>query len=265
VTSTTLHRRTDEPPAAPRPRVRAALPADARTTARWQQEHLGHGFFPGLGRGFLARWHASYLAGPHGVSLVAEVDDGGGPVPVGFLVGSVDQVAHVRSVVDGPLRAGLVRAGVLGLLAHPRTAGRFVRTRGRRYARRLLGARAGAAPAPVAGGGPAAPVAVVAAVVVLPAARGAGVGAALLDTFLATARAAGTPTAELVTRADGGAAAFYEQLGWRRVADRTDRDGARVLTYALDLDDPAVHPAGDDRPAGSPRPVVARPARAAAA
>jgi len=263
VTSTTLHRRTDDPAAAPRPHVRVARPADARTTARWQHEHLGHGFFPGLGRGFLARWHASFLAAPHGVSLVAEVDDGGGPVPVGFLVGSVDQVAHVRSVVDGPLRAGLVRAGVLGLLAHPRTAGRFVRTRGRRYARRLLGARAGSAPSPAAGTGPAAPVAVVAAVVVLPAARGAGVGAALLDALTDAARAAGTPTAELVTRADGGAAAFYEQLGWRRVADRTDRDGARVLTYALDLGD--ARGTATDPGAPLPRPAGGRPARAAAA
>ena len=244
-------------------RVRAAGPADARTTARWQREHLAHGFFPGLGRGFLRRWHASFLGGPHAVSLVAEVDDGAGAVPVGFLVGTVDQVAHVRSVVDGPLRGGLVAAGVVGLLTHPRTAARFARTRGRRYARRLLRSRTASPAGTTTGAGPAAPVAVVSAVVVLPASRGAGVGAALLDAFTDAARAAGTPTAELVTRADGGAAAFYEQLGWRRVADRADRDGARALTYALDLAGPRG--TTSDPGAPLPRPAGGRPARAAAA
>ena len=265
MTSTAPPTPTPAPPSAAVLRVRAAGPADARTTARWQREHLAHGFFPGLGRGFLRRWHASFLDGPHAVSLVAEVDDGTGAVPVGFLVGTVDQVAHVRAVVDGPLRGGLVAAGVVGLLTHPRTAARFARTRGRRYARRLLGSRTAPPAGTTTGAGPAAPVAVVSAVVVLPASRGAGVGAALLDAFTDAARAAGTPTAELVTRADGGAAAFYEQLGWRRVADRADRDGARALTYALDLAGPREAGTGTDPAAPAPAPAVARPARAAAA
>lgn len=235
-------------PGGPRPRgatvpalrVRPAGPGDLALTARWQCQHLPHGFFPGLGERFVAHWHGTHRDAPHGTALLAELVDAEGPVPVGFLVGASDQAAHVEDVLARH-RWPLLRAGAVALLARPATAVRFARTRARPYARRLLaGSRGGAAPAtsavpgPVTPG-PVTPVAVVSAVVVTPAARGAGVGEALLAAFCERARAAGTPVAELVTRADGGAVAFYERLGWQRVADRTSRDGARVLTYRLDL------------------------------
>ncbi|MEJ5866869.1 GNAT family N-acetyltransferase, partial [Pseudokineococcus sp. 5B2Z-1] len=228
------------PPPATTPalRVRPAAPSDLARTARWQCRHLPHGFFPSLGRGFVARWHAAHLDAPHGVALVAELVGGPEAVPVGFLVGATDQRALVAEVVARH-RWSLAASGARALGLRPRVALRFARTRARPYARRLLGtgsrgpAEAPTAPSTSTDAG--APVAVVAAVVVAPAARGAGVGEALLEAFAARARAAGTTTAELVTRADGGAAAFYERLGWERVADRSSKDGARVLTYRTDL------------------------------
>ncbi|MEJ5886876.1 GNAT family N-acetyltransferase [Pseudokineococcus marinus] len=228
------------PPPATTPvlRVRPAVPSDLARTARWQCRHLPHGFFPSLGRGFVARWHGAHLDAPHGVALVAELVGGSEAVPVGFLVGATDQRALVAEVVARH-RWSLAAAGARALGLRPRAALRFVRTRARPYARRLLGTGgrgpADAAAAPPRSTDDRAPVAVVAAVVVAPAARGAGVGEALLEAFAARARAAGTTTAELVTRADGGATAFYERLGWERVADRSSKDGARVLTYRTDL------------------------------
>ncbi|MEJ5946523.1 GNAT family N-acetyltransferase [Pseudokineococcus basanitobsidens] len=213
--------------------VRPATASDLPRTARWQVLHLPHGFFPSLGTRFVRRWHATHLGGRHGVALVAELDAGArGRVPVGFLVGATDQVAHVREVVAHH-RGPLALAAALALLRRPRTAARFARTRLRPYARRLLG-RDSPGTADDAGAAEGA-VAVVAAVVVAPAARGAGVGEALLAAFADAARGAGTEVAELVTRADSGAAAFYERLGWERVRERADRDGVVVLTYRCAL------------------------------
>ena len=257
--------------APPRLRLRPAGPGDLPLTARWQCAHLGHGFFPGLGRRFVARWHGAHLDAPHGVALVAELVAAEEPVPVGFLVGATDQAAHVRDVLARH-RWPLLRAGAVALLTRPATAARFARTRARPYARRLLSSRRGAdvvrraaadaalAPdsgAPLAG----VPVAVVSAVVVDPAARGAGVGEALLAAFCDRALAAGAPGAELVTRADGGATAFYERLGWQCVADRTSRDGARVLTYRLALGGVGAGSArgAGTAPASAPRPVDGAP------
>ncbi|WP_299037710.1 N-acetyltransferase [uncultured Pseudokineococcus sp.] len=237
--------------------MRPAEPGDLAVTARWQCQHLPHGFFPGLGERFVARWHDTHRDAPHGTALVAELVDAEGPVSVGFLVGASDQAAHVEDVLARH-RWALLRAGAVALLARPATAVRFARTRARPYARRLLASsRGGDVPtAPAPDVGPVTPVAVVSAVVVDPAARGAGVGEALLAAFCERARAAGTPVAELVTRADGGAAAFYERLGWQRVADRTSRDGARVLTYRLDLGSTAAEPRG--RTTSGPRLEVRR-------
>ena len=73
-----------------------------------------------------------------------------------------------------------------------------------------------------------------------PAARGVGVGAALLDAALDYARVDGRrPSLEV---ADSGVAAIrlYERLGWRRVAERqalwTDTDGRHPTLYDYVLD-----------------------------
>jgi GNAT superfamily N-acetyltransferase len=161
--------------------------------------------------------------------VVAERDG----APVGFLVGSVDQRRHVAWTLEHE-RVALALRGGAGLLAHPGVLAVFLRTRLVRYARRLL-PRAGASRvAPGGGAGPVpAPVAVVAAVVVDPAARGSGAGRLLVEAFLAAAAQAGTERAELVTLAgDGGASAFYARLGWEALEEHLNRDGALVRRFA---------------------------------
>lgn len=67
--------------------------------------------------------------------------------------------------------------------------------------------------------------------------RDGGWGAALVDAFARSARAAGARRAELVTASAGTTAAgrFYERLGWVLQEERVTHDGASVQRYALDL------------------------------
>lgn len=226
-------------------RVRPATPADIEHTARLHRQHLPHGLFPLLGQAFMGRWHATFLDAPGGIVLVAVRTVGDSEHLVGFLVGSVDQV----KLVDHVLRHHRWRLGASGawsLLARPRLALHFLRTRAPAYARRLTrrpvaGHRSGvppeAEPQTRQPGGRADAIAVVTALVVVPEARGARVGAALVAGFLDRARAAGAPEARLTTLAGAdGAGRFYEGLGWRRRDVHPTRDGVLVATYDLALD-----------------------------
>ncbi|MGJ7442235.1 GNAT family N-acetyltransferase [Aquipuribacter sp. MA13-6] len=225
--------------------VRRATPADVDFTARTHRQHLPHGLFPLLGDAFMRRWHATYLDAPHGVALVAVRTDSTGDHRLGCLVGAVDQVAHVDHVVRHH-RLHLGAVGALSLLVRPRLALHFLRTRAPSYLRRLTGRPAPAGPVESTeqthgDSGPSRrslhdPVAVITAVVVTPDGRGAGVGAALVAGFVARARAAGTPEAQLTTLdGAGGAGPFYEALGWQRGDVHPTRDGALMATYHLPL------------------------------
>ncbi|PSL06000.1 acetyltransferase (GNAT) family protein [Haloactinopolyspora alba] len=217
-----------------------AFVADVVTARDEHLDHTGalhaaelpHGLFPLLGVRFVRRWHRAHLRSPHGVVLVA-MHDG---VPVGFLVGTADRHANVSWIIEHHRRE-LIAAGVRALARRPALALWFVRSRGPRYARRLLGRRASAR---VAAPGrlpeaPFAPVAVLEAVVVAPGARGHGVASALVRAYLEIVADAGVRRAELVTKAgSAGAAGFYERTGWHRVGSHVDRDGDDVLTYRID-------------------------------
>ncbi|SDU21013.1 GNAT family N-acetyltransferase [Jiangella alkaliphila] len=212
------------------------LPAsedDLRTTAALHVTELPHGLFPRLGEAFVRRWHRAHLDSEYGIVLVAKVE---GEV-VGFTLGSTDRPANVAWMI-GHRRRELALAGLRALLTRPVVAAGFVRTRGLRYARRLLGR--GAAPARVAAPGdvPEAgfgSIAVLEAIVVAPDRRGRSIGTALTEAFLAKVAAAGVDRVELVTKAGArGAAGFYERAGWRRVGDHVDRDGDQVHTYRID-------------------------------
>jgi ribosomal protein S18 acetylase RimI-like enzyme len=223
--------------------VRAATRRDLRTMARLHRTHLPGGFFARLGRGFLRAYHATFLASPLAVALV--VTDPAGTSPAGFLVGTLRNRAHYRWVLRraGPTLA--VRfAAALG--CRPRLAWLFLRTRVGRYLRWLgryplqrWGNRAGATPAsaspPTETG--ARPVAVLTHVVVDEALRGRGAGRRLVDAFVDAARQAGAAEARLVTDVDGGAARFYEQLGWAAVEDRSGADGVVVREFVLPLEE----------------------------
>ena len=226
--------------------IRRAQRADLPATAELHAALLPHGLFPRLGTGFLRRWHATYVAGAHAVAYVAvgprdqaaagasRTFDGD---VVGFLLGATDQSAHVEEVIAAHRRE-LVLAGAGALLVRPVLAVHFLRTRARRYLRRLRRRRPVAASTATRPTSVAAvpPVAVVTAVAVVPAVRGEGLGASLLEMFLVEATSAGTPAAELVTRADNdGASAFYTRLGWIAQDVHPDHDGAMVRRFRREL------------------------------
>ncbi|WP_264795804.1 GNAT family N-acetyltransferase [Arthrobacter mangrovi] len=251
--------------AAPTVTIRPAMPADLAAMAGWQCRHVPDGLFPQMGERFVRRWHASFLDSPFGVALVAERHDGsgaggaaagGGPdggapaggapaEPIGFLVGSTDQVRHVAEVVRRH-RVGLAFGGLVALAGRPRLAAHFIRTRGRSYLSRIFrnaNARGRQPADSAASGAPAAAVttaadqvAVITAVAVDNAARGSGAGQLLVERFLEEARAAGAPRAELVAMlGEGSAAPFYDRLGWIAVGEHSSRDGSLARTYRYNL------------------------------
>lgn len=210
--------------------------ADLPVTAALHETGLPHGFFVRLGGRFLAAYHGTFVDGPLGVAIVARR----GSEVVGVVVGSTRARAHSRWTVRQ--RGGhLALVGLWSLLTHPAALAEFVRTRLGRYLRGIwqrLRPRssvvAAAGPATTASGRPP-DVAVLRHVVVDPAARGAGVGAALVTAFVDEAHARGASTVRLVTRAGDGAGGLYDRLGWRCRRARRGPDGTVVLEYEMDL------------------------------
>jgi ribosomal protein S18 acetylase RimI-like enzyme len=235
--------------------VRDAVRRDLRATAALHHRSLPGGFFSRLGRRFLRRYHATFLASPHAVGLVA-TDPATDDAPVAFLVGTLRNRAHYRWVVRrcGPR---LALELVVALLVRPRLAWLFVRTRAGRYLRwvwryplRHAQARA-AAPAgreggprvddavrvpAAAGTAPVAPVAVLTHVAVDPELRGRGAGRRLVEVFLERAEAAGAAEVRLVTEASDGASGFYERLGWTPIGERPGADGEVVREFRLSFE-----------------------------
>jgi GNAT superfamily N-acetyltransferase len=212
--------------------VRARPGAEAYS-AQLHRTALPDGFFVALGPRFLATYHETFRASPHGVALTAWLD----ARPVGFLVGTSANRAHYRWVArHRGLR--LAVSGLLALLVRPRLAAHFARTRARPYARKLArfatrraGQTPGTAPTPARG-----QTAVLTHVAVEGAARGHGLGRALVETFVTEAQVDGAERAELVTDADNhDNHAFYRRCGWAPVEDRRNRDGARKTRFALTL------------------------------
>jgi GNAT superfamily N-acetyltransferase len=192
------------------------------------REALGHGVFVELGERFMRAYYATFLDSPHAIALGANVAG----QPVGFLVGAVRARAHARWVLRhrAPLLAALA---LTGLVRHPGAAFRFVRTRLSRYAtawRRHT--REEREQQPSNGGDPA----VLTHVAVVPGARTAGAGRALVEVFADEVRRGGIERALLTTLADdAGAGGFYLRLGWERSAVHTTVDGRRMEEWTLDL------------------------------
>lgn len=209
--------------------VRAATRADALFAARLHAAALPHGFFARLGTGFLSAYYESFFASPHAVAFVAVV----GSQPAGVLVGTLDNRGHYRWVLRHSAWR-LAVLGVLALLVRPGELSLFARTRLGRYARAIARhrrneMRPAVAPEPVR-------VAVLSHVAVSADARGSGVGAALVDAFLACAIAAGCEEARLVTLAgSSGAGDFYRRLGWTDDGNTVDRDGRALTRFSRRL------------------------------
>jgi len=214
--------------------VRPLAVADLAAAARLHAALLPHGFFVSLGLRYLRAYYGTFLASPHAIGLVADLEG----QPVGVLVGTSRNAAHYRWVI----RHRGLRLAVLGasaMLVRPAVAAWFVRTRLRRYGRRVLlvvlgRARRGGRPALTDTAG--SDTAVLTHVMVADQARGRGAGAALVERFAAAAKAAGARTAMLVTFAgEDGAASFYKRLGWEHLEDRRGRDGQELSVFSRRL------------------------------
>lgn len=226
--------------------VREMAAADTPWSARLHVDALPHGLFPLLGHRFVQRWHLGHLRSPYGVGFVAELDG----EAVGMLIGTTDQLGHVRWVLAED-RLPMVVRGVTALLARPRVLWHFVRTRSTRYGRRML-RRDGAAGRGTRSSSAASTrhrVAVVEAIVVLPQAQRSGAGRALVDALLDAAARAGTAEAELVTKADAeGGSRFYTSLGWDARGEHLDKDGDLVRLFATPTRRRSTTPACPDHP-----------------
>lgn len=220
-----------EPGAAAGVVVRPMTVADADFAARLHRASLPHGFFRRLGRGFLREYYRGFVLSPHGIALLASVDQRA----CGTLVGTASNRAHYRWVLRhrGGRLAGLAGAA---LLRRPRLSVVLVRTRLGRYARaawRLCTPGPSATPADAAHARPA----VLTHAAVAPHARGRGAGSALVRAFHAAARARGASRARLVTLdGPGGASEFYRARGWRRTTAVRDWDGHDIVVLECELD-----------------------------
>jgi GNAT superfamily N-acetyltransferase len=214
--------------------VRFMNVGDLPAAARLHATLLPHGFFARLGQRFLRAYYRTFLSSPHGIGLVACLAG----QPVGVLAGTAHNAAHYRWVIQHH-GVSLAWLGATAMLVRPTVAAWFVRTRLRRYARRLL--RLPLRPAPTgrdAGAGDPADgdPAVLTHVMVAGDAQRQGVGAALVDRFSVTARTAGASRAMLVTFAgQAGASTFYKRLGWEHLEDRPGRDGWQLSVFARPL------------------------------
>jgi len=215
--------------------IESAEATDFRQTSELHRRYLSAGIFPRMGLRFLRCYHETFAASPHGVALAARRD---GEL-VGFLLGTVDNAAHYRWVVN-ECGMALARRGATALLCRPHVAWSFATTRLGRYARGLRRHISGPArrhePAPTAGtggvgGSP--QLAILTHIATADAARRRGVGRQLVEGFLTQARARGAEEARLITASDRPAVAFYTGLGWELVANRRARDGSEVREYRM--------------------------------
>ena len=196
---------------------------DLDLCAALHAETLPHGFFAELGHRFLRSYLATFVASPHAVALLVTAED----APVGMVVGMLRPQAHARWVVrHRGVRLALV--GGMALVARPRLAVRFGRTRITRY-RRAWG-RGRTSPVP----GQAVQPAVLSHVAVAPGAQGAGLGGQLVHAFVDAARNVGCPRVVLTTLTGAnGAAGFYRRQGWIESGQHRDFDGQLMIVFSL--------------------------------
>lgn len=218
--------------------IRDATVDDLETIASWQCRFLPYGLFPRLGERFVRRWHATFMDGPYGVALIADLLTPTGRVPVGFLVGSTDEHQHIHHV----LRTHRIRLAITGLAAlvlRPSLCVHFLRTRAKTYISRIFKGADGRLPPPEYGDvAQGIQTAVVTAVAVTPNVRGSGVGRNLLARFIEQSRTAGAPKAELVAMADAdNTDDFYKKLGWALVSEHISKDGVVARTFRYEIDD----------------------------
>lgn len=224
-----------DPSPSPRPQTTfrlTSLSADAvRQTAALHAQLLPNGLFPALGQRFLRRWHRTFITSPQATGFVAYDADG---TCCGFLIGTLDQGRYTGEVLRRQ-GFGLALAGAMALMLRPRLATYFLRTRGRRYLRKLTIRRHRLQDAHPHG--PITGIAVLHAIATTPAVRGQGVGFALLKRYEQELMAHQVKTMQLVTQASGGACDFYRRAGYVETDRRLNRDGEAILQFDRFLGD----------------------------
>lgn len=210
-----------------RVRVRDMARGDLRQVARLHRQHFPDGYYARLGERFLVAHYRGFLESPHAVAFVVDHDE----EVQAFLVGTVDEVGHRRYLAQHR-QLQLVTAGTVALGARPALWWDFVRVRSHWYARRALSRfREGTSTGLDHG-----TFGELAYVITRPPARNRGIGAHLVESYLAATRTSGASHAFLVTRAGNTVARpFYEKRGWMADGQRRTRDGAALAAYRFGL------------------------------
>ena len=198
---------------------------DLSLVAQLHVQHFPDGFFARLGQRFVSEYYDTFHTDRSSCTLVAEYDG----AAIGYIVGSPDPHLHRQHAIN---RHGhrLAWLAFLSLVARPRLAIVFIRTRTWRYTRALLRRRRVSSTT-----SPATSAAVLHHLVVMPEHQGQGIGSLLIAELELAARAAGCDQIVLVTRSDGAAPAYYRRTGWTDLGDHGTADGHRLTTFARPL------------------------------
>ncbi|MEV7866874.1 GNAT family N-acetyltransferase [Streptomyces sp. NPDC088124] len=218
------------------------------------REHLRlfpDGFFARLGPRFLSAYTGTYMTSPHALAFIAVAKER----PVGFLVGVTDPALHRRHMLRRHGGALLIRA-LGGLAVRPALLGHFLRTRAPRYLSKLTRRQQPDQPQWPTTAGPQTsrgPGAVLAHIAVDESARSLGIGADLVERFVAACAIAGCARVSLVTvEGPGGAGPYYERRGWRREGESRTPEGRGLLTYERVLETPSWPPGWTREETGEP-------------
>lgn len=193
------------------------------------RQEFPDGFYARLGPAFMTRYFQQYFRSPAAIGLIAEQRDGSGLV--GYLVGTVDDDAHDR-FMNGTASPALAAAGASALARRPSLWNDFARRRALWYAWRFVSrAVRPRAPSAEPRHGELLYICTTAGH------RRRGVGAALLNAYVAEALRAQAASLHLVSERENTAGRnFYAHRGWGVVSETVTRDDRPLVRMELSLE-----------------------------